>query len=56
MQPQIAKRQLALARFKATVGLVDHIGTTATADYTAIAVTVFQRLKAVTDLHDTSFK
>ena len=49
-------QQLALTSLEATVGLVDDIRASATANDTAIAVTVFQRLKAVTDLHGSNFQ
>lgn len=45
------KAQLALTGFEAAIRLINDISATATADHTAITVTVFQRLKAVTDLH-----
>ena len=49
-------QQLALTSLEATVGLVDYIRTSTTANDAAIAVTVFQRLKAVTDLHGSNFQ
>ena len=49
-------QQLALTSLEATVGLVDYICASATANDAAIAVTVLQRLKAVTDLHVSNFQ
>ncbi len=38
-------RGSALARLEAAVGLVDHIGPSATTDHAVIPVTIFERLK-----------
>ena len=34
--------KLALARFKAAIGFVDHVNTATTADYTVVAMTTFK--------------
>ena len=54
--PHKSKTRLSLTGFKAAIRFIDHIGASAAANNAAIAVTAFQRLKAVTDLHDGSFE
>ena len=49
-------RKLALTSLEATVGFVDDIRPSTAANNAAIAVTVFQRLEAVTDLHGSNFQ
>ena len=49
-------RKLALTSLETTVGLVDDIRPSAAANNAAIAVTVFQRLEAVADLHGSNFQ
>ena len=49
-------QQLALTSLEATVGLVDYIRASTTANDAAIAVAVFQRLEAVADLHGSIFQ
>ena len=43
--------QLALAGLEAAIGLVDNIGTAATADHAVVPVTALERLERVADLH-----
>jgi hypothetical protein len=49
----VAKRRTAsaLAGFETPVRLVDHIGPAATTDDAVVAVTIFQRLQGIANLH-----
>ncbi len=49
-----AKALLALACFKATLRLIDHVRAAFAANHTAIAVTAFQRLQAIANFHGSS--